>query len=79
MSAMFAPSLLCVWSAAEIKSDGPFNICDQFKSYYLYGLNESYNSTYLSELQDVSAEKIRSIAVKYLNFDDMLQVIAGKL
>ena len=61
------------------KSDGPFNICDQFKSYYLYGLNESYNTTYLSELQGVSAEKIRSIAVKYLNVDDMLQVIAGKL
>jgi len=61
------------------KSDGPFNVCDQFKSYFLHGIDLSYNDSYLSEIQEVSSENVRDLAEKFLNFEDLLQVVAGKL
>jgi len=61
------------------KSDGPFNVCDQFKSYFLHGIDLSYNDIYLSEIQEVSSENVRDLAGQFLNFKDLLQVVAGKL
>ena len=61
------------------KSDGPFNVCDQFKSYLIHGIDLSYNDSYLSEIQEVNPENVRDLAVKFLNFDDQLQVVVGKV
>ena len=61
------------------KSDGPFNVCDQFKSYLIHGIDLSYNDSYLSEIQEVNPENVQDLAVKFLNFDDQLQVVVGKV
>jgi predicted Zn-dependent peptidase len=61
------------------KSDGPFNVCDQFKSCFLHGLDLSYNDNYLHEIQEVNSENVRDLAGKFLNFEDLIQVVAGKL
>jgi zinc protease len=58
-------------------SDGPFNVSDKYKSSYFHGLDNEFNSLYLSKIQDVSSENIRDLAIKYLNDKDMIEVVVG--
>jgi len=59
-------------------SDGPFDICERFKSTHLFGMDYEYYQKYLSEIQAVTAEELQSVAIQHLQIDDMLEVIAGK-
>ncbi|MBL4703694.1 MAG: insulinase family protein [Flavobacteriales bacterium] len=58
-------------------SDGPFDVCERFKSTLLFGMDYSYYESYLASVQDTTAEKILEMAQKHLNIDSMLEVVAG--
>ena len=58
-------------------SDGPFNVSDKYKSSYFHGLDNKFNSLYLSKIQDVSSENVRDLAIKYLNENDLIEVVVG--
>lgn len=57
--------------------DGPFALADRFKSLFLYGLDYSYLNKYLDYLNNFSAENVVEMANKYLNPNDLTEVIAG--
>ena len=58
-------------------SDGPFNVADKFKSSYLHDLGDKFNGQYLASIEEVTSENIRDLALKYLNDNEMIQVVVG--
>ena len=58
-------------------ADGPYAMTDLFISVELHDLNlEFYNKAIVS-LNNITAERIQELAIKYLNWDDMSIVTAG--
>jgi predicted Zn-dependent peptidase len=57
--------------------DGPFALADRFKSLYLSGVGYSYLNNYLDYLNNFTAETVVEMANKYLNPNDLTEVIAG--
>lgn len=58
-------------------TDGPFDVCERFKSTHLFEMDYDYYNHYLARLQEVTAEEVREVAVRYLQLDSMLEVVAG--
>ena len=52
---------------------------DKFKNIHFSGLGYDYYSNYIATVKSISAEKIMEMAQKYLNTDQFVQVVAGKL
>lgn len=57
--------------------DGPMKYSDVLKGQILYGRDPSYLNKYLKTIEDITAEEIKDLAVKYLNFDQMYKVTVG--
>lgn len=55
-----------------------FSHADKFKSIYFYGLDYSYLDKQISTVKHLTAEELRELANKYLNFDDFIKVVVGK-
>lgn len=57
--------------------DGPFNIAEVVKTFILEGSSLQDFEQLIETVKHISAEEIRSLAVKYLNPADMVEVIVG--
>lgn len=56
-----------------------FSHVDKFKSVYFSNLDLNYYQYYTDVIQSMSSDKVLDIAQKYLNYDDLLKVIVGKI
>ena len=52
---------------------------DKFKNIHFSGLGYDYYSNYIATVKSISAEKIQQMAQQYLNTEQFVQVVAGKL
>ena len=57
--------------------DGAMKYADVYKGLILYGRDSSYLNDYLKTIQTISANEIRELSVRYLDFDKMYKVTAG--
>jgi hypothetical protein len=57
--------------------DGQFDSSDRFKSLKLHQLEYDFLDKYLYYLNNFSNEMLQEMAVKYLNPDDLITVVAG--
>ena len=55
-----------------------FSHADKFKSLYFAGLDYDYYDRYVKTVKSVSADELKSLAVKYLDFDRFYKVVVGK-
>jgi len=56
-----------------------FSHTDKFKQAYFSGLTLDYYDYYTQQVKDVTAEDLLVLANKYLDFDQMIRVIVGKI
>ena len=59
-------------------SDGPFSMADKYKSVYLKGEDLSFYDRYISMINKVTSEELLTVAKKYFNPEEMLEVVVGK-
>ena len=57
--------------------DGPFALAERFKHIWLHGLDYSYYEDYLQTLADITADKLKNIAIKYLQKDTIYELVVG--
>jgi zinc protease len=57
--------------------DGPMKYADVYKGLILYGKDGSYINEYLKTIHSITAEEVRELSVKYLDFDKMYKVTVG--
>ena len=57
--------------------DGPMKYSDVYKGLLLYGKNGDYINQYLQVIRDITAEEIRDLSQKYLDFDTMYNITVG--
>ena len=55
-----------------------FSHADKFKGIYFYGLDYDFLDKQIATIKNISAEELRDLANKYLNFEDLNKVVAGK-
>ena len=58
--------------------DGPFALADKFKNIHLYGLGYDYYDRYINTVKTVTAEELKALAQKYLNEEEMIELVVGK-
>lgn len=56
-----------------------FSHADKFKNIHFSGLGYDYYSNYISTVKTISADKIQQMAQQYLNTDEFVQVVVGKI
>lgn len=56
-----------------------FSHADKFKNLYFSGLGYDYYTNYIATVKSITAEKIQQMAQQYLNTDEFVQVVVGKL
>jgi len=56
-----------------------FSHADKFKNLYFSGLDYNYYTNYIATVKSISAEKIQQMAQEYLDTDEFVQVVVGKL
>lgn len=56
-----------------------FSHLDKFKAVYFSNLDYSYYEHYSNVLNDMNADTVQDIAIKYLDYDKLLKVVVGKL
>jgi predicted Zn-dependent peptidase len=59
--------------------DGPFALADKFKSIWEYGLQYSYFEDYFKAVKSVTPAELRDLANKYLQEQDLIECVAGKM
>jgi zinc protease len=59
--------------------DGPFSLAEKFRSIWEFGLDYSFFDNYFNAVKTVKPAELRDLANKYLQNDDLLECIAGKL
>jgi zinc protease len=59
--------------------DGPFALADRFKSIECFGLGYEYYDRYFNTINTITPEQIRNLAQKYLNEEDLYELVVGKL
>ena len=59
-------------------SDGPFSMADKYKSVYFKGEDLSFYDRYISMINKVTSEELLTVAKKYFNPKEMLEVVVGK-
>ena len=55
-----------------------FSHADKFKNIHLFGLGYDYYENYIKKVKSITAEEIRTLAVKYFNKEDFTEVVVGK-
>ncbi|WP_286858276.1 MULTISPECIES: M16 family metallopeptidase [Sphingobacterium] len=55
-----------------------FSHADKFKSVLLNDMSLTYYSYYMEQVKNMTPEKVRDIADKYLDFEQMVKVVVGK-
>jgi zinc protease len=55
----------------------PFDLAEVFKGIYFNQLNYDFYQKYIDTIQNITAEEIRNTAQKYLNIEQMLEVVVG--
>jgi len=55
-----------------------FSHADKFKNVLLNDMSLTYYSYYMEQVKNMTPEKVRDIANKYLDFDQMIKVVVGK-
>lgn len=58
--------------------ENAFSHADKFKNIYFFGLDYDYFEDYIQTIKNISAEELKNLANKYLNYDDFIKVIVGK-
>lgn len=58
--------------------DGPFALADKFKGIMEYGLDYGYYKMLIDTIKEVTSVKLNDLANKYLQQEDMHQVVVGK-
>ncbi|RZL50271.1 MAG: insulinase family protein [Pedobacter sp.] len=56
-----------------------FSHADKFKNLHFSGLDYDYYTNYINTVKTISAERIQQMAQYYLNTDEFVQVVVGKL
>lgn len=59
--------------------DGPFALADKFKAIWEFGLDYSYYENYFNAVKTVTPFELRDLANKYLNEDDLIECVVGKM
>lgn len=59
--------------------DGPFALAEKFKAIKEFGLDYNYYDNYFKSVQTVTANELRDLANKYLQPDDLIECVAGKM
>lgn len=59
--------------------DGPFSLADKFKSIWEFGLDYSFYDNYFKAVKTVTASELRDLANKYLQEEDLIECVAGKV
>jgi predicted Zn-dependent peptidase len=59
--------------------DGPFALADKFKAIWEFGLDYSYYENYFNAVKTVTTFELRDLANKYLNEDDLIECVVGKM
>lgn len=58
-------------------TDGPFALSDRLKGLLGYNLGYEYYDRYMETIQSVSAQQLRDLAQKYLQKEDLVELVAG--
>ena len=58
--------------------DGPFALADKFKGIMEYGLDYGYYTMFIDTIKEITSVKLIDLANKYLQQEDMYQVVVGK-
>jgi zinc protease len=58
--------------------DGPFAQADKWKGIYFYNLDYDYYDRYLETLKNITGNDIQQLAIKYLNTNELTEVVVGK-
>jgi zinc protease len=59
-------------------SDGPFALSDRFRGVYDFGLGYEYYDRYLNTIKNITSEELQRLANKYLQQEDLLELVVGK-
>lgn len=66
-------------SGAFLRSiDGPFAQADKWKGIYFYELGYDYYYNYLETIRSITSAELKHLACKYLNKNDLIEVVVGK-
>ncbi len=57
--------------------DGPFMVSELFRDIIVYGEDEQSFYQYVDVVKSISAEQLQSLAMRYLQRDDMFEVVVG--
>ncbi|MCX6311697.1 MAG: pitrilysin family protein [Bacteroidetes bacterium] len=58
-------------------TDGPFAIGDRLKGILGYGLGYEYYDRYVNTIRTITPEKLRDLARRYLQKEDLIELVAG--
>lgn len=58
-------------------ADGPYAMLDMYNSVDMYGLDLSFYDDAIAQIRSITPERVRELAVQYLNWEDFLIVTAG--
>lgn len=62
----------------QSNTDGPFAWADAFTSIEKHGLSYDYYRNFFRVVKEMTPEEVRSIAQKYLQKEDLLELVVGK-
>ena len=58
--------------------DGPFALADRFKGIHFHGLGYDYYDRYVETIKSITPKQLCDLANKYLNKEEMIELVAGK-
>ncbi|HXU28518.1 MAG TPA: hypothetical protein VN698_14905 [Bacteroidia bacterium] len=58
--------------------EGPFALADKFRGVWEFGLDYSYYDNYFNAVKSVTSQQIRDLAGKYLQKNDIIELVVGK-
>jgi len=58
--------------------DGPYALAEKFKAIWEFGLDYSYFENYFNAVKTITPEEIRDLARKYLQEEDLIELVVGK-
>lgn len=58
-------------------ADGPYSMMDLYLSVERYGLDMEFYNKIIQSINDITSERLKELAIKYLNWDDFTIVTAG--
>ena len=58
--------------------DGPFALSETFLNVWLYNMDWDYLKNQIKTIQNINSKEIKLLANRYLNDEDLIEIIAGK-